>query len=42
MSNILYNIAIILFLDIIDRETIELLPHNIFIIIRYYKMVEIQ
>ena len=42
MSNILYNIAITSFFDIIGREAKELLPYSIFIITRYYKIVEIQ
>ena len=42
MSNILYNIATMSFFDTIDREAKELLPYNIFIITRRYKMVEIQ
>ena len=42
MPNILYNIAMTLFFDAIDREAKELLPYGIFIITRRYNMVEIQ
>ena len=42
MFNILYNIAIILLFNAIDREAKELLPYYIFIITRHYKRVKIQ
>jgi len=39
--NILYNIAITSFFNIIDREAKKLLPCSIFVITGYYKRVEI-
>ena len=42
MSNNLYNIAIILLFDVIDRETKELPLYNIFVITRRYKRVKIR
>ena len=41
MSNILYNIAIMLLFDAIDKEAKKLPPYNIFVITRRYKRVEI-
>ena len=42
VSNILYNIAMTLFFNAIDREAKELLPHSILIVAERCRMVEIR